>query len=627
MAEIFYRLILKEWRLTNKAKEKALVRFLINEFNFSAEKAAFVLKYSPAILGHVKARSSRDSIMEHLRGFNAECMVQKIVKDKRLPFLIDKKQLKLISKEFSKTLRACVETIVFYVTISSTGNTELLPSLLVKEDEIDETFRDSDSFFVIDDTSFILLGFASDRAGAGIVIDKIIKCMKLKIDNKVVTRIGFSIIPEDGKSFYELIQVARKKIMTFENDKFSPSKIKEDKPHAPMSIKKEGAASDLQIFNLCFNKARGKFFNELIRLSPDVLWCALSKISISGQKKFVLRLPFNSPLIPFLAEKIKNQSSSNDYETARIKVIKLVSKMELLGNLKDRNENFKEISVGLNRLESIFAMPSIALQVYNVASDPESNIEDIVDIVLLDPSLSIKLLKIVNSPFYGLPEKVGSIKEAVLMLGREEVVNMAFGLSLSKSFLDSDLKGIIEPRWLWRHSLGTAIISKYLCGKVEIFDHITVFTAALIHDLGKIFLIENFPELYIKVIEEARRNNLLEISMEEELTGFDHAAIGRRIAENWNLPDALVQAVAFHHRPSSSADHSKMAAIVGFADYLSHMALEEDKKIELTQLFKLDHTIVLKKIFKDFDDHFIENSLQDALTILEENQDIFSIAE
>ena len=66
-----------------------------------------------------------------------------------------------------------------------------------------------------------------------------------------------------------------------------------------------------------------------------------------------------------------------------------------------------------------------------------------------------------------------------------------------------------------------------------------------------------------------------------------------------------------------------MAAIVGFADYLSHVALEEDKKTELTQLFKLDHTIVLKKIFKDFDDHFIENSLQDALTILEENQDIF----
>ena len=255
-----------------------------------------------------------------------------------------------------------------------------------------------------------------------------------------------------------------------------------------------------------------------------------------------LRLPFNSPLIPFLAEKIRNQSPSNDYETARIKVLKLVSEMELLGSLKDRNENFKQISAVLNRLESIFSMPSIALQVYNIASDPESNIEDIVDIVLLDPSLSIKLLKIVNSPFYGLPEKVGSIKEAVLMLGREEVVNMAFGLSLSKSFLDSDLKGIIEPQWLWRHSLGTAMISKYLCGKVEIFDQITVFTAALIHDLGKIFLIENFPELYIKVIEEARRNNLREISMEEELAGFDHAAIGRRIAENWNLPDALVQA-------------------------------------------------------------------------------------
>ncbi len=134
---------------------------------------------------------------------------------------------------------------------------------------------------------------------------------------------------------------------------------------------------------------------------------------------------------------------------AKTKMLRLISEMELVENLKERNENFKKISAKVSRLESIFAMPSIALQVYNVASNQKSEVDDVVNVVMLDPSLSLKLLKIVNSPFYGLIEKVSSLKDALLMLGRGEIVNMAFGLSLSKSFLDSDLKGIMQPQWLF----------------------------------------------------------------------------------------------------------------------------------------------------------------------------------
>lgn len=629
MADHFYQLVLKKQPPHKGEQEKVLAEFIAKEFNLSLQEVLFIFEHPPAVLGHINSRSRGDAIFEHLHEFKVEYLVQTMVRDKRLPFFIEKRQLKLISKEFSKTLRACIETIVFYVNIAPGDGNRFLPSIFAKEEAIEDCFRDSDSIFVINDTSFLLLGFASDRAGAGIVVDKIIKCIKTKVSLSAVIHIGFAIIPEDGKSFYELIRVACSNMRTFGSNKppLSNRAVAEKSPL--VSPEKDSPASDLQIFTLCINKARGKFFDELISLPPEVLWSALSRLPVSGQKKFVFRLPSGSHLIPFLSRKIKAQSSPRDYKTARSKVIKLMNRMELVESLKERNENYKQISAGLNRLESIFAMPSIALQVYRVASDPDSEIEDIVDIVLLDPSLSIKLLKIVNSPFYGLVEKVASIKEAVVMLGREEVVNMAFGLSLSKSFLDSDLKGIIEPQMLWRHSLGTALICRYLSQRAETFNHMSLFTAALIHDLGKVFLVENFPELYIQVIEQARENDLLENSIEEELFGFDHGVIGRRIAENWNLPASLVQAVAFHHRPSSAADHSMVAAIVGFADYLAHRVFEEEEDTSglVAQLFKIDHTVVLKKIFKGFNNSFIEDAFQESLHIIEENQELFSIAE
>jgi len=582
----------------------------------------------PGVLGHVKTRSNRDVILEQLHQLHAECMVQEIISDRRLPFFIEKRQLKLISKELSKTIRACIDAILFYVIVSSSEDDEFLPSMFTKTEAIEDSFRYSDSVFVIDDNSFVLLGFASDRSGSDIMIDKIVKCMKSEFHDNVAVHIGLSIVPEDGKSFYELIGVVRDNMMDFHEDKPAVSNLKTitDAPFSQKPMKREEIVSDFQIFSLCFNKARGKFFHELITLPKELLWSALSRIPVSAQKRFFLRLPFNSPLISFLAEKIKKQSSPHEYETARTRVIGLISEMELVENLKERNENFKQISVKVNRLESIFAMPSIALQVYNTALDPESEIDDIVNVVLLDPSLSLKLLKIVNSPFYGLVEKIGSIREAVLMLGREEVVNMAFALSLSKSFLNSDLNGILEPQWLWRHSLGSALISKYLCRKIKIFNDTNVFTASLIHDLGKVFMVENFPKLYIKVIEQSREHNLLEFSMEEELTGFDHASIGRRITENWNLPETLVQAVAFHHNPSAAHGHSELAAIVGFADYLSHMAMDKGERLELKQLFKVDHTIILKKMYKNFDNNFIVRALKDVIEIFDENKAVFSIA-
>ncbi len=625
MIDTFYRIILEE--CGTKENFKVVSRFIAKEFNLSDKKADFIVHNYPAILGDMNRRENAELAIQYLKGLNADCSIKTVVKDKRLPFSIQQRQLKWISKEFSKTLRACVETIFFYVTVEHVEKTIFIPSLLTSKDVLEDTFRYSDSVFVIDDTTFILLGFASDRDGSDVVIDKIINFVEMHISRDIIVNIGISIIPEDGKSFYDLMAVAKKNIVSFKkNDKGISLKIDvlQDIDNTTQSSKTEESASDIQLFNFCLNRARGKFYNELTALPPDVLWGALSRISISDQKRFFLKLPHDSPLTPFLAEKIKTQSEQADIQTARKKVRSLISEMQIVDNLKERSEKQKQIIGNLQNIDTIFNIPAVALQVYKVASDPESDIDDIVSSILLDPSLSMKILKIINSPFYRRIGQIGSIKNAVLILGRDEVINMAFGLSLSTSFLDANLKGFINPDTLWKHSLETAFIARYLCETLPDFKNLGGFTAGLLHDLGKIYLIEYFSDFYKLVVDRSTTHGLLTHSIEQEMIGMDHGIIGYMIGENWNLPTPLAQAIGFHHQPSGAPEYSTFAAIVGFADYLVNMASakNETSKSKLKQLLKVDHMIMMKKVFSDFGTKFVENTFEHTLKLLDETKQI-----
>ncbi|MBF0411650.1 MAG: HDOD domain-containing protein [Desulfamplus sp.] len=622
MIDTFYRVVLKKCGTEDNIK--ALSRFLVKDFKLTYEKAEFIVHNPPAILGDMSNQENAELALQHLKGFNAECCVNTVVKDKRLPFSIRQQQLKWISKEFSKTLRACVETTLFYVTVEPIRKDIFLPSLIGKKETLEDAFRYSDSVFVIDDTTFILLGFASDRDGSDVIFEKIVNSMETHIYREIIVHIGMSIIPEDGKSFYDLMAVAKKNRFSFRKDEAGISQKIEVLQDTSQPRKKEASLSDIQVFTLCFNKARGKFYNELTALPPDVLWGALSRISISDQKKFFLKLPHDSHLTSFLAEKIKNQSDQADVETARKKVRRVISEMQLVENLKERSENQKQIVASLQHVESIFNIPDVALRVYRLASDPESDTDDVAESILIDPSLTMKILKIVNSPFYRRSGQMNSIKEAVVLLGREEVINMAFGLSLSKSFLDADLKGLLNPETLWKHSLETAFIARYLCYDIPEFKNLGAFTAGLLHDLGKVYLIENFSELYTLVIDRSEDHDILISAIEQELLGMDHGAIGRMIGDHWNLPGALVQAIGFHHQPSGAPDYPTFAAIIGFADYLVNMASAEQdiKHSKLKQLFKVDHMIMMKKVFSDFGTKFIENAFEETSKILSDSADI-----
>jgi HD-like signal output (HDOD) protein len=303
--------------------------------------------------------------------------------------------------------------------------------------------------------------------------------------------------------------------------------------------------------------------------------------------------------------------------------------MNLEEGLEERKQTEKQVRILLNQVEALPTLPSVATHVFHIASDPHSSADDLTAIISNDPPLTSKLLKIVNSAFYGFPQRIGTVRQAVVILGSEEIVNLSFGLVASKVFEKTGQPGSFSPRDLWRHSLSTALIAQNICQRYPDFQKSGVFTSGLLHDFGKIFLIENFNQAYEDIYEAVSRNNLPLFEMEEDRFGLSHAAIGEFLASNWNLPDTLIQAIACHHHPLLAPQHAQFAAIVGLADYLAHRAVAPEgahgEGPTLVPQLTFGHWTMLTALFGNLDASTLDAMVEEAVTVIENNSNLFEI--
>lgn len=622
MKELIYRIIFK--KLTS-ADTHDFIEYLASEFNFSKQKAELILSSPPAVLCESASKNIIKTALKNFETLGTRVSVRKVIKDDRLSFYIDQWQLKWISKLLNMTLRAGVDSALLYIIVLPANKGDELIPLTGKENDLEKGFRDSDSVYAIDDNKILFLGFTTDEAGVEIVIPKITKNIKDIVRQDVVIRAGHAIFPRDGYSFYELIDVIQKKM----NAHITPEKESEwlslDKKSWEGS---EFTQNTLPLTNSSysniFNNARGLLFRKLITTDLELVWGGLHKISLADQTRFCSRLAYNLPLTNMLSEKIKNKTPANEAGIDISTWIEdLIPPVDFKQNLAERKKNQAAVIAKIHRLKSLATIPSVALQIYKVAMDPESEIDEIIEIIQLDQVMTLKLLKLANSPFYGLSQKINSVKEAVIILGRDEIINMAFGLSLSTAFKGPVLKGLIDPKVLWNHSVETALIGKYLCQGKKKFSDQGIFAACILHDFGKLFLIQNFPEEYRKIFEISKAVQLPVYDLEEEIFGYNHGVISGIIARKWDLPESLIQAISFHHHPSSSESHAGLAAIIGFANYLCSM--NDQKDSSKTTLLLKDHLDILESVFDNFTLDFIEQEMEHAKTIIQENSAIFSL--
>jgi HD-like signal output (HDOD) protein len=215
-------------------------------------------------------------------------------------------------------------------------------------------------------------------------------------------------------------------------------------------------------------------------------------------------------------------------------------------------------------------MPQTVLKAREIIADPKSDFKQLADLLETDQAIATKILKLANSPYYGLSGKVSSIQHASVVLGHKaigELITMG-GTSL---LLGDTLEGYgLDAGALWKHSLAVAFGSRIVAKKKEPDLANDAFTSGLIHDAGKLILdpyIAERWELFEKYMADGQHTFL---EAEKELLQLDHAELASEVCKVWNIPDALTKAIKYHHYPSRSQENT-LAYIIHVADAIAMM--------------------------------------------------------
>ncbi len=619
--------------LDDNAQLDKLIAFFRKELGLSPDSIQNLLTSPPRILWQISNCNDAEMIQKALKNMGCRTYLEPVIVDPSYPFPISKKHHKAINKELSKILRCKSNLILYLVKVVSNRPPSVPPSMMGPfEDQLAEHFRQSDTVIGIDDSRIILLGFSTGKEGVGYIQKKMDRVLKELLGKNILTSAGFSVFPEEARSLAELIHLAELKRKEHDDSEATDTKPAPS-PQASAAHNSETDKAGLNPLQLCFTKARGRIFKRLLNMDPETLWLGLSQIPQAKQKGFLARLPFDSPLVSVLGEKIGAQSQPDSNTAAEQHFEAIIHQMELEEGLEERKEIQQKVLSKLNRAEALPTLPSIAGHVFKIASNPNSSAADLTKVIVNDPALTSKLLKIVNSAFYGFPKKIGTVRQAVIILGTDEIMDLAFGMAAANVFQIKSLEGLYDPKTVWHHSMCIGLIAQNLCQKLPDYkeNNLGVFTAGLLHDFGKIFLAEQFPEMYGQIHADGTKHELPIFELEEERFSLNHAVIGKLLASNWNLPEALVQAIAFHHQPFFAAGHSKLAAVIGLADYLYYegrmSASQSGEDSVLAPQLTVGHWSFLTQLFKGLNGEQLNIMKDEAVAIVENSQDLFAILE
>ncbi len=225
----------------------------------------------------------------------------------------------------------------------------------------------------------------------------------------------------------------------------------------------------------------------------------------------------------------------------------------------------------LSKVSTISSLPPTAAEAARLLQDPESSIRDLVRAIELDPGLTSNVLRLANSAYYGCPESIGSIKDAVVRLGTKCIFQMVMSWGFA-ALAQKHVAGYRLPvGGLWEHSIAVAVGAEQLPADLHRKSPDYAFTAGLLHDIGKSVL-GNFVAVDFEPIMEMVKNEKVTFEVaEHRVLGIDHAEVGAVLLESWNLPACVVEVCRWHHEPGWFSGESLALDIVHVVDAMCLM--------------------------------------------------------
>ena len=221
----------------------------------------------------------------------------------------------------------------------------------------------------------------------------------------------------------------------------------------------------------------------------------------------------------------------------------------------------------IDRIGTLPSLPAVILELIQSLGDDSVDTQLLAKKIASDQALVAKMLRVANSSFYGLQGRVTSIQDVIVVLGLRSVRTLAMAAAVTGSFTQRNAAGF-DFSAFWRHSMGTALCARALARRLKLSEE-NAFTAALLHDIGRLALAACFPAHLAAVLVWRAEHDCLSLQAEHAVIGTDHAMIGEALAGHWKFPLLIQEAVALHHSLDGS-EHSRLSGVVHIADGLAH---------------------------------------------------------
>lgn len=275
----------------------------------------------------------------------------------------------------------------------------------------------------------------------------------------------------------------------------------------------------------------------------------------------------------------------------------------------------------VGQIKELPTLPVIAFEVNRMLVNSSTSIDALVETIKKDPAIVSKILKLVNSAFYGARSKVSTVQEAIIRLGFNSVRNIVVSISVFDMFkLKKNLDIDFNIDDFWKHSVGVALTSKYLSDQTGLQSPDDCFVSGLLHDIGLIILLEHFPAVMKEIIEISKDKGVSIYDAEKEVLQVRHNKIGELIAKKWQLPPSLCDSLKYHHIPVKNAANPELIAIVHLADVICNRFVvtsinpKKNKQQPMLSNVSPESAKLLDKYFRYAEDWFPEvfENIKDA---------------
>jgi len=229
------------------------------------------------------------------------------------------------------------------------------------------------------------------------------------------------------------------------------------------------------------------------------------------------------------------------------------------------------------------SLPTVIAQAFQVINDPDSSVKEVTEIISKDQAIASKLLKLVNSAYYGIGKRVATINQAISILGFDTVSNLLFGISIFDAFKVKEF----DLYQFWQHAIATSHAAKFFAMQAKYNMPDKAAIVGLVHDIGKLLFMITIPSEYKQVKKLATSAVIADILAEYKILGLDHAQGGLLVAQKWGWPNFLAEALRYHHLPLKSTIDFQLTCFTYLGNLVSHAMFEPDMKLPVIDWSKM----------------------------------------